>query len=130
MHWGDNHSELCVSPEMHCAWCKARYVKLWYGWLFGVDKVKGGSALLQLTATAVRQSMSLSDPKVNLRGAKIELFRSADATGSAVSARVTLHPSPERLPGEEPDVLAHLMRFYRIPFYPDGRHEIDEGVQP
>lgn len=114
MHWGDKHSEVCLRPEMHCPWCKARYVKRWYGWLYGRDELQGGPALLQLTETAVRQSISLRDSSVDLRGAQIELFRHHKGNGSFVQAAVELCRTPERYNRGEPNTLLHLFNFYKI----------------
>jgi len=99
---------------MQCPWCASGRKRLWYGWLFGKNDVKGGSALLQLTATAVRSSLSLRDSAQDLRGAKIELFRQQDRTGSTVLAQVTLSRTPERYHADQPDTLAHLFQFYGI----------------
>lgn len=128
MHWGDKHSELCLKPEMMCPHCQAGKTKLWYGWLFGRDEVKGGSALLQITATAVRENMSLRDPAQDLRGATIELTRLQDRTGSLVTASVKLYRMPERYTDQEPDTLAHLLRFYKIRLPAiAATHQADEG---
>jgi hypothetical protein len=126
MHWGEGHSELCVSDLMDCAWCRQGARKLWYGWVFGRDPVKNSPVLLQLTETAVRSNLSLRDPGVDLRGARIELYRQSDGKGSTVGARVTLGHLTRGLPKDEPDVLAHLMRFYRLPAYPSGRDDLPE----
>lgn len=117
MHWGDRHSELCLLPEQPCPHCADGKKRLWYGWLFGRNDISGGAALLQLTLTAVRSNLSLSDPNCDLRGAKIELFRQADRTGSLVTAKVHLSRNPDRFTKDEPDVLEHLFRFYRLPLY-------------
>ena len=126
MHWGDEHSELCVNPELACCWCKARYVRLWYGWLFGRDETSNGPALLQLTAGAVETSIILREGTHNLRGATIILTREEDRTGSIVTANVSLHRSADRIKGEEPDTLGLLCRFYKIAFPQLGHDQGEE----
>ena len=130
MHWGPKHSFPCVREVMQCPWCKQPWKKLWYGWLYGIDQVKRGPALLQLTEGAVRSSAALSDSSVDLRGAKIELERISDSKGSNVQARTVLNGWDHRPKAEEPDVFLHLLRFYKIEVPQLGDdYQADEGQQ-
>lgn len=127
MHWGENNSFPCIRAIGHCPWCKLELRKIWYGWLFGLDLLKRGPVLIQLTETAVRSSLVLSDKGNDLRGAKIELNRVSDGKGSTVRATVTVNTWSERVRNADPDVFAHLLRFYKIdpPHTVFGPH--DEG---
>lgn len=115
MHFGDKHSHPCIRDLTQCPWCEIRLRKLWYGWLYGIDQIKRGPALIQLTETAVRGSTQLSDGGIDLRGAKIELQRLTDGKGSTVRAAVSLNTWADRNHDkEEPNVLQHLLRFYKL----------------
>ena len=126
MHWCDGRTQLCLQPDAHCAWCHARQVKTWYGWLYGRDMLDLAPALIQLTAQCVRKCLLLSDSGIDLRGAQISLTREQGPKNAAVIAHVELQRYTRGLPEVEPDVLAHLQRFYKAPFYPEGRHDVDE----
>jgi len=125
MHWCDGRTELCLSPDRHCTWCHARRDLRWYGWLFGHSINHQCPCLIQLTETAVRNSVQLRDPSVSLRGAFLALSRAAGRSNSAVAVQVKLDSMRSGLPEDEPDVLAHLCRFYKLDFYPGDRHSLD-----
>lgn len=127
MHWGEKNSFPCIKSVAECPWCKSGLRKVWYGWLFGLDRIKGGFALIQLTETAVRSSPFLSDSSIDLRGAKVELDRLADAKGSTVRAKVTVNTWKDNSRADEPDVFALLLRFYKIPLQPQATQRTEEG---
>lgn len=114
MHWGEKNSFPCIRDVAHCPWCEIRLRKLWYGWIVGVETQKRGRALIQLTESAVRSSLNLSDSNVDLRGARIELSRVASGKGSFVRAGVTVCSWKDYSQHDDPDVFALLLAFYKI----------------
>lgn len=114
MHFGVRNSIPCIRDYTECAGCKQHLKKLWYGWVLGTDRIKRGTVLVQMTEAAVRNCAALADSRVDLRGAKIDLERIADANGSIVVASVIVNTWADHSKKPDPDVWAALMRFYRI----------------
>lgn len=128
MHWGEKQSFPCVRDYTTCPYCGDGLRKLWYGWLVGSDLLKRGKALLQLTETAVRNNVYLSNPNEDLRGAKIELVRVTDGKGSYVKAVVSKGYCTRAVPPESPNVTQHLFDFYKLtPFLARSAFKADEG---
>lgn len=121
MHWCNGRTMPCLEPDAGCAWCLERVARRWYGWLYGHSINHQCPCLIQLTEQSVRECVLLRDPGVNLAGALVELTRSNSARNSVVKASVTLNKASGRIPAGEPDVFAHMMRFFKLPYYPEGR---------
>ena len=124
MHWVDGRTQLCLSPDTECAWCRARVGHRWYGWLYGRSIDHDCPCLIQLPAETVRLTLQLRDPGIILTGAHITLQRDAGARNSCVRAIVRLDALRGTAPLQEPDVLGHLKRFYGLDRYPEGRHSM------
>lgn len=114
MHWGALNSFPCTKLFMPCV-CQSQQVKtLWYGWLACREKDKRGRCLMQLTESAVKSSLVLSDSRIDLRGATVILTRISSGQGSIVRSKVTLEDWKDHSGEEDPDVFALLCSFYKI----------------
>lgn len=90
VHWVTSHSYPCMAGDQPCPYCEEGNEPIWKGYAVGYEIYKRTWHLIEITQEAVWSEPLLWDPNVNLRGARLELWRRGKASNSPVQAKVML----------------------------------------
>ena len=107
-HWIGGRTHPCLGTGPECIGHAEGVPVRWKCYLFGRSDQTHGPVLFEIPKETYKQTLTLRDPGVSLRGAAIRLWRVGPNNNSPVGCQIRVDVSPESCPVEEPDILAWL----------------------
>lgn len=108
-HWISTHTFPCFGEE--CAECAAGHNPIWKGYSVAYSANRPVWAVVEVTQEAVWSCPLLWIPGVDLRGARLQLWRAGKATNAPVRAALDLNHTPHP-PASPVDCLESLIRLW------------------
>ncbi len=110
-HWISTHTFPCFGSADDCPECKVGNDPIWKGYSVAYAANRPIWAVVEVTQEAIWSCPSLWKPEIDLRGARLQLWRSGKATNAPVRAALdlnhVLHP-----PASPVDCLESLIRLW------------------